>query len=140
MEVSTSAPGISNNFIDIDFLDDTVVNLHGYRAMCAIEPELADANANGILAIWVLPGGVVQNSDLPTTYGAFGDEKFAAYLWGLKPWAASNQNPFNYEFVPNSTRNMQRGSRIVFQILIQGLTGGLLRLNTAQTGFTSQVK
>jgi len=140
MEVTTSAPGISNNFIDVEFLDDTVINLHGYRAMVAIEPEAGDANANGILAIWVLPGGTVQNSDLPTTYGEFGNEDRAPYLWGLKPWAASNQNPFNYEFVSNSSRNIQRGGRVVLQVFIQGLSSGLIRLNTAQTGFTSQVK
>ena len=36
-ETSTSAPGISTNYIDVDFIDDTVVNVHGYRAMVAIE-------------------------------------------------------------------------------------------------------
>jgi len=140
MEVSTSAPGISHNYIDVDFVNDTVVNCHGYRAQVAIEPQDADANANGIIAVWVLPGGVIQNADLPTNYGGFGDEDFSPYLWGMVPWTASNQTPFHWEFAPNSSRNMQRGSRIVLHVFIQGMSAGLARLNTTQTMFTSQVK
>ena len=90
MEVSTFAPGISQNFIDLEFLDDTVVNVHGYRAEVAIEPQDADANANGIMIVWVLPGGVIQNADLPINYGQAGDEDFAPYLWGFHPFTASN--------------------------------------------------
>jgi len=139
MEVSSSAPGISHNYIDLEFVDDTVVNLHGYRAEVTIEPQDADANANGIVAVWVLPGGVIQNADLPTNYGGFGDEDFAPYLWGFHPWTASNQTPMEWVFAPKSTRNMQKGSRIVLHVFIQGLSGGLARLNTTQTGFTSNV-
>ena len=139
IEVSTSTPGISHNYIDVDFTDDTVVNLHGYRALVAIEPQDADANSNGMIAVWVLPGGVIQNGDLPATYGSFGDEKYSPYLWAMVPWTASNQTPFHWEFAPKSTRNMQRGSRIVLHIYVQGISAGLNRLNTVQTGFTSAV-
>jgi len=59
MEVSTSAPGISNNFIDLQFLNDAMVNLHGYRAEFDVEPQNADANANGIWAVWVLPNDTI---------------------------------------------------------------------------------
>jgi len=113
--------------------------LHGYRAMIALEPENADANCNGIVAVWVLPGGVVQNSDLPGTYGGFGDEKFAPYLWGMKPFAASNQTPWEWEFAPQTSRNIQEGGRIVLHVHIQGVSAGLVRLNTVQTGFTNPV-
>jgi len=59
LEVSTSAPGISNNFIDMEFSNDAMVNLHGYIAQFAIEPQDADANANGIWAVWVLPNKTI---------------------------------------------------------------------------------
>ncbi len=124
----------------MDFIHDTVVNVHGYRASFSIEPEVADANSNGIAAIWVLPGGVIQNADMPNSYGLFGDEKFAPYLWGLIPWTASNQTPFTWEFAPKTSRNIQRDGRILFQIFVQGTTSGLNRLNTTQTCFTSQTK
>jgi len=140
IEVSTGTPGISVSFISLEFDNDTVVNLHGYRAAVAIEPQDADANANGIIGVYVIPGGVIQNSDLPATYGAFGNEDYSPYLWGIIPWTASNQTPFHWEFHPKSTRNMQRGSRIVLDVLIAGISAGVCRLNTSQTGFTSQVK
>ena len=140
IEVSTSNPGISHNYIDVDFLDDTVVNVHGYRAILGIEPEDGGANANGMMAVWVLPGGVIQNGDLPATYGSFGDEKYSPYLWAMIPWVASNESPARIEFAPKSTRNMQRGGRIVLHIYIQGISAGMVRLNTVQTMFTSQVK
>ncbi len=139
LESSSNNPGISTNFIDVDFLDGTVVNVHGYRAMATIEPEVADANANGQWAVWVLPGGMVQNSDLPTSIGTLADEDRAPYLWGVGLWVASNQNPATIEFAPKTSRNIQRGGRIVFQILIAGITSGNVSLDTFQTMFTSNV-
>ena len=125
----------------MEFDHDTVVNLHGYIAKVAMEPQDADANCNGIVAVWVLPGGVIQNSDLPQTYGEHGDdEKYGSYLWALEPFTASNQTPWHMTFAPKTSRNMPRGSRVVLQVSIQGVTAGLVRLNTTQTGFTSQVK
>jgi len=141
MEVTTSTPGISHNYIDMDFIDDTVVNVHGLIAQVAIEPQDGGANANGMIAVWVLPGGVIQNADLPATYGQFGNEDFAPYLWALIPWVASNEAPFIMPpFAPGSSRNMQRGSRIVLHVFIQGISGGLVRMNTSITAFTSVVK
>ena len=139
LEVTSSAPGVSNNFIDLEFLNDAMVNVHGYRAEAAFEPQDADANINGIWAVWVLPGQVIQNSDLPTTYGEFGNEDRTQYMWGYGPFAFSNQTPGNIKFTPKTTRNMARDSRIVFQIFIQGVSAGLVRLNTTQTCFVSGV-
>ena len=90
IEVLTNNPGNSINFIDVEFDKGQVVNVHGYRALIAMEPEDGEANANGIIAIYRLPGSVIQNSDLPSIYGAFGDEALAPYLWGIQPFAASN--------------------------------------------------
>ncbi len=141
IEVSTGTPGANSvSFIDIDFLKGQVINVHGYRAMVAIEPEVGDANANGLIAIWVLPGGVIQNADLPNTFGSFGNEDFAPYLWGIVPWTASNQSTLLWEFAPKTSRTIQEGGRIVLEVFIQGLSSGLARVNTVQTMFTSAVK
>ena len=140
IETTQSNPGISTNFIDINFDDGTAINIHGYRAECAIEPEIGDSNATGFWAVWVLPGGVIQNSDLPATLGALGDEKHAPYLWGAGVWAASNQTPWNMPaFAPKTSRNMQRGGRIVFEIVVTGITSGNVSLDTFQTCFTTDV-
>ena len=108
--------------------------------MVCLEPIVGDANANGFIAVWVLPGGVIQNADLPTTYAALGDEDHAPYLWGLKPWQASNQTPWCGELVFKSSRNLQSGARIVLQVNVAGLTTGSIQINTIQTMFTSNVK
>ena len=139
IEVTSSAPGISNNFIDLEFVNDAMVNLHGYIAQAILEPQDADANYNGIWAVWVLPNATIQNSDLPTTYGEFGNEDRSQYMWGYGPTAGSNQTPGVIDFRPKGTRNMARDSRVVFQIFIQGISAGLVRLNTTQSGFVTQV-
>ncbi len=137
LEVSTSQPGVSTNFIDMDFIDDANVNVHGYIAQVSIEPEIGDANANGIMGVFVLPGGVIQNSDLPTTFGTWGDENHSQYLWAYHPWIASNQTPHNWMFAPGSSRNMARGSRIVLVVRVDGISSGQIRLNTTQSCFVT---
>ncbi len=138
-EIATGNPGISSNFIDMEFLEGQTVNVHGLRVECIVEPEDADANANGVVAVYCLPSSVVQNTDLPATLGAFGDEKFAPYLWGMSVWAGSNQNPWHWEFVPKSTRNIQNGGRIVVNLRINGLTIGNARQTTMITCFTTPI-
>jgi len=139
LEVTTGTAGVANSFIDMEFENDAMVNLHGYRATVAIEPQDADANSNGIMGVWVLPGGVILNGNLPQLYGEWGDEDFSQYLWGFKAWGATNQTPFHWEFSPTTTRNMARGSRIVLHILQAGISGGISRINTTQTGFVTSV-
>ncbi len=139
MEVATSNPTISNNFIDMDFIQGQAVNIHGFRTEFIAEPEDADANANGMWAVWVLPGGVIQNTDLPSSFGEYGNEDFAPYLWGMGPWAGSNQNPAHIIFAPKSTRNMQNGGRIVLEISISGLSAGLCCIRESLTCFTTPI-
>ena len=138
-EVATGTPGIGNSFIDIDFDKGQVVNVHGFRVEVNLEPQDADANANGIIGVYVLPASVVQNSDLPVAIGDFGNEKFAPYLWGIGLWMASNQNPGKWEFAPKTSRNIQAGGRIVVDLRVQGLTVGLMRQTTLITCFTTPV-
>jgi len=139
MEVATNNPGISNNFVDMNFDKGQAVNIHGFRMENIFEPEDADANANGMWAVWVLPGGVIQNTDLPSSFGEYGDEDFAPYLWGMGTWAASNQTPVHIVFEPKSTRNMQAGGRVVTELSISGLSAGLCRHRTMMTCFTTPI-
>ena len=138
-EIATGTPGIGNSFIDIAFDKGQVVNVHGLRVENTIEPQDADANANGVIAVYVLPGGVIQNSDLPTTLGSFGNEDFAPYLWGIGLWVASNQTPSHWEFNPKTTRNVQAGGRIVVDLRVEGISAGAVRQSTLITCFTSAI-
>ncbi len=139
LEVSTGTQGIANSYVDMDFENDAMVNLHGLHVSVALEPQDQDANTNGIMGVWTLPGGVIQNADLPQNYGAWGNEDFSQYLWGWTTFTASNQTPFHWDFRPSTTRNKARGSRIVLQILTAGVSAGLVRVNTALTGFVTPV-
>jgi len=139
VEIASGAVGISNSFIDMDFDKGQVVNVHGLRVEVALEPENADANANGVIAVYVLPGGLVQNSDLPTTLGTFGDEKSAPYLWGIHVWAAANQTVHEWLFAPKTSRNIQAGGRVVVDLRVEGISAGLVRQLTLMTCFTSPV-
>jgi len=123
----------------MEFEHGTAVNIHGFRAETILEPQNADANANGICAVYVLPGGVIQNSDLPQTFGEFGDEALAPYLWGIGVWQASNQTPGGWKFEPKTSRNMQRGGRVVFVLRIEGVSAGGVRHNTMLTCFTTDI-
>ncbi len=139
LEVSEGTSGIGTSFIDMSFDNDANVNVHGYIAQVAIEPRDVDANANGIVGVFVLPGGVIQNTDLPSTYGLWGDEDLSQYLWAFAPWTASNQTPFHWIFAPKSSRNMARGSRIVLDVRVNGITAGLAQINTTQSCFVTAV-
>ena len=139
IEIATGTPNIGNSYTDINFDKGQVVNVHGLRVEVVLEPQDADANANGVIGVYVLPGGVIQNSDLPTTLGTFGNEDSAPYLWGMGLWTASNQTPYKWEFTPSTTRNIQAGGRIVVDLRIEGMTAGLMRQTTLVTCFTTPV-
>ncbi len=137
LEVSTGTSGIGNSFIDMQFVNDAMVNVHGYIAQVAIEPQDADANANGMIIVWSLPNDLITNADLPTSLGAAGNEEHSQYIWGWTTYATSNQTPFHWEFAPTTTRNKARDSRVVVQIIVNGLSAGLVRQNTLITGFVT---
>jgi len=53
---------------------------------------------------------------------------------------ATNQRPFFWNFRPKTSRNMARGSRIVVQILQEGISAGVSRQNTLITGHVTPAK
>jgi len=123
----------------MDFDKGQAVNIHGLRVESVLEPEVENANSTGIWAVWSLPGGVITNTELPASFGDFGDEKWAPYLWGIGVYAATNQTGGHILFEPKSSRNMQSGGRIVFQLFIAGLTSGLIRHREVITCFTTPI-
>ena len=123
--------------ITVDQDETDVANFHGWRFCFSLEPENADANSNGCWCVWCLPGGAVDLSDLPTSIGALGNEDFAPYIWGTGCWTASNQAPYHMEFIPKTSRNCQKGARIVFRVIQDGISAGNARVNMLTTGFTS---
>ena len=123
--------------VEIDLDETDSVNFHGMHYCFSIEPENADANANGFWVLYCLPAQVINLADLPTTFGTLDDEGFLPYVWGVGCWTASNQAPFHYDFAPATSRNCQRGARILGRITLAGVSAGNVRVNQTLTGFTS---
>ncbi len=114
------------------------VNLHGLHYCFSIEPENADANANGFWVCYCLPAGVISSAtDLPDTFAELDNEDFLPYVWGVGCWTASNQAPFHYEFAPRTSRTCQKGARIIGQVTATGVSAGNVRINQTMTGFTT---
>ena len=117
--------------------ESDVVNVHGMHCTIDLEPENAGANSNGGWAMFVLPGDVIQGTDLPATMIAQGTEDWNSYIWGTGTYTCSNESPQHIEFSPNTSRNIPAGGRIVLAIYVDGLSAGNIRVNRMFTFFTS---
>ena len=113
------------------------VNAHGLRYCFSIEPENADANANGFWVCYCFPAGVIALANLPSTFATLDNEDFLPYVWGVGCWTASNQAPYHYEFTPNTSRTCQNGARIIGMVVMTGISAGNARINETMTCFTS---
>ncbi len=129
----------SQNRLQLDINEGIATNVHGLRYCFSIEPENADANANGWWVVFCLPAGLVSaNTDLPSTIGTLGDDtELSPYMWGLGCWTASNQAPYHGEFNPSTSRNCQRNARIVLYIVKEGISAGNVRIIQTMTCFTN---
>ena len=119
--------------------ESNAVNVHGLRYCGSIEPENADANANGFWILYCFPADVINttNTALPTDWSTFDDEDFLPYVWGVGCWTASNQAPYHFEFAPRTSRTCQREARIVGMIVKTGISAGAVRINQTITCFTN---
>ncbi len=136
LDAESTSSGIGQTTIQVQFDETDAVNFHGMHYCFSIEPENADANANGFWVVYCLPAGVISNSDLPQSFAQLDNEDFLPYVWGVGCWTASNQAPFHYEFAPSTSRNCQKGARILAVIDIEGVSAGNVRVNQTMTGFT----
>ncbi len=122
---------------NIVFDEGPSVNVHGLRYCFSIEPENADANANGFWLCLCLPAGILASDDFPGTFAALDTENYLPYVWGIGCWTASNQAPYHYEFAPSTSRTCQNGARIQCYIVKTGISAGAVRINQTLTCFTS---
>ena len=138
LKADTAQIGVGGTVpIELVLDESDAVNFHGMHYCFSIEPENTDANANGFWVLWCLPAGLVDTLDLPNNFAELNDETFLPYVWGVGCWTASNQAPFHYDFSPSTSRNCQRGARILGRVTTIGISAGLVRLNQTLTGFTS---
>ena len=136
LDAETNAIGLGRASVEIDINETDAVNFHGMHYCFSIEPENADANANGFWICYCLPAQMIDINDLPQDFAALDNEDFLPYVWGVGCWTASNQAPFHYEFAPSTSRNCQNGARIIAFVHVEGVSAGNVRINQTMTGFT----
>ncbi len=137
---STSNATLNSTTVDditITLDEGPAVNVHGLRFCFSIEPENADANANGFWILYCFPAQQVNLANLPNSFAQLDDEDFLPYVWGVGCWTASNQAPYHYEFTPSTSRTCQNGARIVGMVVKTGISAGAVRINETMTCFTS---
>ena len=137
---TSSNSNLNNNTSDqilITLDEGPSVNAHGLRYCFSIEPENADANANGWWILYCLPSQVINDTDLPFSFASLDNEDFLPYVWGVGCWTASNQAPYHYEFAPSTSRTCQNGARLLGVIVKSGISAGAVRINQTLTCFTS---
>ena len=141
LNAKSNANGVLNDSQADDIIsvldEGPAVNVHGLRYCGSIEPENADANANGFWCLFCLPAGIIQLSELPEFFSELNDEDFLPYLWAVGCWTASNQAPYHFEVAPRTSRTCQKGARIVGYIVKSGISAGNVRINQTLTYFTT---
>ena len=124
----TDSGAVSTNHDNIGTVDETTsVNAHGLRVNFSVEPENADANANGTWALWCLPR---TTTAIPSTsIGGLELEGDNPALWACGVWTASNQTPYNLpDTALGTSRNCPIGTRIVLRVFRQGVSAGNVRV------------
>jgi len=134
---ASASSGINTEFLTLVLDESDAVNVHGLRVCFSYEPEVGDANANGFWIVWCLPAGQIGNTGLPNTLTELNVEDSNPYIWGVGCFTASNQAPYHMEFAPMTSRNCQKGARIVLELVTLGLTAGNARKIMITTCFTS---
>ncbi len=105
-----------------------LTNYHNIWGGFSVEPQTADANANGWWILWL-------NGDTNTTDPAWNDTNinsgnFNMLIIACGTWMASNESPFNA--VPihlNSSRNLVANQELVLTVRQNGITAGNSQCN-----------
>ena len=98
------------------------VNCSNIWASLSIEPENADANANGS---WALYATMTRDTGYTWNDTLFNDEPEATALIAAGVWAATNQMPFNHTFTAGKvSRNIRRDCQLALQIYTKGISAG----------------
>ena len=98
------------------------VNFHNIWGSVTVEPQDANANAQGTWALFLLR----ENATLPTlTDVVINGESNNAVLIACGVWSASNESPFNITIHPETSRTLQAGDALAITSVVTGITAGL---------------
>jgi len=99
------------------------INFHNIWGSVSVEPQDADANAQGT---WVLYISRIGQVFVTFTDANINNEASNAIIIACGVWSASNQSPYNSGPIhPKSSRTLQAGDSLALQNVVTGITAGL---------------
>ncbi len=127
IHAKTTAIGVGESTLLATVDETNGVNFHNIHFGFAVEPEVADANANGTWVLWCIPDAV---SAVPAaTFGSLEAEGSNPFLWAMGVWVATNQTGYTSDdMVIRSSRNCPRDGRLVLVVRVDGLSTGNARV------------
>jgi len=128
-----------NTAVDlIGTIDETNgVNAHGMRCSFTCLPDQQNANADGHWVIWCIPDEATAVPPIGT--GALELEASNAFMWAIGTWSGSNETPYCKDIELGTSRNCQKGARLVLSIRADDLTAGMLEVRASMTYFTKSL-
>jgi len=134
----TAAAGVGVVHLLTGTIDETNgANVHGLRTGFIVEPENADANANGTWALWCLPR---ETTAVPTTtVAALEAEGDNTVMWACGVFGATNQTPAVIDIAPMTSRNCPNGTRLTLAVNPEGISAGNVRVRQYMTYFTKSL-
>jgi len=99
------------------------INYHNIWGSVTMEPQTADANAQGTWVMYILRenANFVNFTDVVTN-----GESNNAIIIACGVWSASNQTPYTQVVNPKTSRTLQPGDRLVLGIFTTGVSAGLV--------------
>ncbi len=98
------------------------VNCFNIWGSISIEPENADANAQGS---WILYATKTRDSGITWNDTQLNDEPEAETIIAAGVWGATNQTPFNHTFSAGSvSRNIRGQCLLALQVFQTGISAG----------------
>ena len=114
---------------------------HGNKVNCSniwwdftVEPENADANAQGVWVLYAINTDAIDFTTPIWNTGNLADQSLAGVViaWGV--WSCSNQSPFNlHPQTTKTTRNLRREGRLGLSVRSFGITAGNLSILSSLT-------
>ena len=98
------------------------VNFHNIWGSVTVEPQDADANAQGTWVLYILRENMVDTSFVDININ---NETNNAYIIACGVWSASNQSPFTISVHPETSRTLRPGDSLQLQSTVTGITAGL---------------
>ena len=100
-----------------------LVNYHNIWFGFSVEPQDADANAQGNWVLWLKPD--VTQTDVFWTDLNINAQTTTQFIIACGVWGASNQAPFNFSSQLKSSRNLVANQELVLSIHQTGISAGL---------------